>query len=211
MSDPHHPLAAHRLARRVLIACEGQATERGYFEAIRRQLHMPPAVVGVLPQHGGAPRRLVQALLKARDQRRAEGSFDPDAGDTLWAVFDGDEHRRADPRGWREALALAEAEGVRLAVSNPCFELWYLLHFQDQFAPLDCAAALQALKRHLPRYTKNATLYPEPLATRTAIAIARAKRLEARAIASGDPAHANPGSGVFHLVAHLLALGRPAR
>jgi hypothetical protein len=35
------------------------------------------------------------------------------------------------------ALQLADAGGVNVVVSNPCFELWLILHFQDQTAFLD--------------------------------------------------------------------------
>jgi hypothetical protein len=30
-----------------------------------------------------------------------------------------------------QAVDLARAHGIRLAVSNPCFELWLILHHQD--------------------------------------------------------------------------------
>jgi hypothetical protein len=33
------------------------------------------------------------------------------------------------------------AHGIRLAISNPCFELWLALHFDDQMAFIDTKAA----------------------------------------------------------------------
>lgn len=48
--------------------------------------------------------------------------------DSAWVVLDGDEHIQNDPQNWHAALQLAEGSDIHLAVSNPCFELWYLLH-----------------------------------------------------------------------------------
>lgn len=56
--------------------------------------------------------------------------------DTAWAVFDGDEHRDSNPHNWNDAVQRAKSHGINLAISNPCFELWYLLYYQDQFAKL---------------------------------------------------------------------------
>ncbi len=33
--------------------------------------------------------------------------------------------------GLDEALSLARKHGVRIALTNPCFELWLILHFKD--------------------------------------------------------------------------------
>jgi hypothetical protein len=42
-----------------------------------------------------------------------------------------------------------------LLCSNPCFELWYLLHTQEQKAEITSAVCLQKLKKHLPNYSKG--------------------------------------------------------
>jgi hypothetical protein len=204
--DPRHPLAAHRLARRTLIACEGRATEPNYFQAIRRHLHLPEKTLIVLDNRGSSPKSLVARVVKEREKLVEKGEFAPAAGDTTWAVFDGDEHRRADPKGWKAAIELAAREDVRLAVSNPCFEFWFLLHFEEQFAPLDVAGAIARLKKHVPGYTKNANLFPDPLLPLTEAAIKRAERLDARARQEGTGRHANPSTGMAALVRHLLGL-----
>ncbi|MFN3429922.1 MAG: RloB family protein [Candidatus Sericytochromatia bacterium] len=211
MAQPRHPddrrLTA-RTARRVLIAAEGRATEAPYFEAIRRHLHLPTQVVTVLDNKGSSPISLVRGVIQVRDRLIDAGGFDAHGGDTAWAVFDGDEHRHSDPKGWAEAHRLAEKAGVRLAVSNPSFELWFLLHFEDQFAPLDAAGAIGRLKRHLPRYKKGLALFPDPLLPLTQAAIDRAGRLAERARREGTgEAHPNPSTGVAALVDHLFALG----
>ena len=201
----HH--AGARTARRTLIATEGRATEAPYFEAIRRHLHLPTEVATILDNQGSSPISLVRGVVKARNRAIADGRFDGPGGDTAWAVFDGDEHRLSDPKGWAEAHRLAEAEGVRLAVSNPSFELWFLLHFEDQFAPLDAKAALARLRRHLPRYKKGSALFPDPLLPLTRAAIDRARRLDERARQEDAPGWPNPSTSVPALVEHLFAIG----
>ena len=42
-----------------------------------------------------------------------------------------------------------------LLSSNPCFELWYLLHFQEQKAAITSNACNLKLKQHLPNYNKG--------------------------------------------------------
>lgn len=64
--------------------------------------------------------------------RRAVARAADDEVDECWCVFDV-EWPRNHPH-LAEAMRLAEAHGVRLAVSNPCFELWLILHFEDQTA-----------------------------------------------------------------------------
>jgi len=56
---------------------------------------------------------------KARSERG--GSFD-----TVWCVFDVDDHSRL-----AEAVAQAEEFGFNVAISNPCFEVWLIWHFED--------------------------------------------------------------------------------
>lgn len=42
-----------------------------------------------------------------------------------------------------------------LLVSNPCIELWYLLHFEECHAELTQNTCVKKLKRHLEHYTKG--------------------------------------------------------
>ncbi len=53
-----------------------------------------------------------------------------DERDRVWAVFDRDTHPDFD-----EAIALCDAHRVEVARSNPCFELWLVLHHADYDRP----------------------------------------------------------------------------
>jgi hypothetical protein len=131
-------------------------------------------------------------------------------GDSAWAVFDGDEHIQNDPNNWNDARQLADANNINLAVSNPSFELWYLLHYQDQFANLHRARAVAELKRHLNgKYAKGDVIFPDPLLEPRKIqAVARAQGLAEQIIRNGLDWHANPSTGIYKLVENLTQLGR---
>ena len=165
--NEERPFARHSAtrtaARSVIIVCEGVKTEYQYFEAIRKTLRLPTVTVQVV--HSGAtdPRSIVRNALELRQERERERRWSAD--DTAWAVFDGDEHRLRDPANWNDAFQIA-GKKVSLAVSNPCFELWYLLHYQDQQGYIDRDVARHLLKIHLPNYEKNNVLWPTPLQER---------------------------------------------
>ena len=162
--------------------------------------------VFIVPHEGTDPRSVVQAAVTRRNQLKREKRWTE--GDSAWAVFDGEEHYLHDPANWNDALQIAGSNGVQLAISNPCFELWYLLHFQDQFAYLTRQQARQMLKRYMPDYEKSSKLYPEPLQERTREAIRRAKEIEVRAKDNALSPHENPWCGVTYLVESLLALSK---
>jgi hypothetical protein len=42
-----------------------------------------------------------------------------------------------------------------LLSSNPCFELWYLLHFQEQKSSITSNECVQKLKQQFPNYSKG--------------------------------------------------------
>ncbi|MFE0514442.1 RloB family protein [Streptomyces sp. NPDC058964] len=62
----------------------------------------------------------------------------------VWCLFDRDQHRDIPT-----AFARAEREGVRIAYSHPCFELWRLLHYQNYTSTFGgvCNDAASRLKK----------------------------------------------------------------
>ena len=126
--------------------CEGQRTEPDYLKVLKRE----PAVRDVASVDirihegtlGSAPLTLVAAAAHAR----TSSDRDMSEIDEVWCLFDV-EWPRNHPN-LEEAIALADSNNVKVAVSNPCFELWLLLHFQDQTAWLDTNAARRLLRDH---------------------------------------------------------------
>ncbi len=193
------------VGRKILIAYEGMGAERGYFNAIRQFLRLQSTRVILAPHTGTDPYTIVRQAISSREEQIREQAWIK--GDSAWAVFDGDEHMRNDLQRWKNALQTAAKEKINLAISNPCFEFWYLIHFQDYFANLSNKQAERSLKNHIPGYEKPQILYPKPLGPLTRDAIQRAKQLMKRCEANGWQEHTNPCCHkVAELVESLLSL-----
>ncbi|WP_281388994.1 RloB family protein [Kribbella qitaiheensis] len=120
--------------------CEGEASEPDYINAVKRlpQVQRNVAVNIEIDPERGVPLTLVE---------RAVARLKSDAEiDECWCVFDV-EWPRHHPNLDR-ALRMAKTNGIKLAISTPCFELWLILHFQDQTAFLDNRTA-ESLSRRL--------------------------------------------------------------
>ena len=185
--------------RRILIACEGLVTERRYFEAIRQDLRLSRVEIFVVPHKGSDPHSVVVAAIDAKREQEREGIWPK--GSSAWAVFDGDEHIQNNRQNWNNAIQKASQKDINLAISNPSFEFWYLIHFQDHSANLTRVDALRLLKDHVLDYEKSKVLYPEPLGPLTQDAIQRAKQLRQCCESNGWDEHTNP---CCHKVAELV-------
>lgn len=115
----------------VIVVTEGEKTEPQYIEEFSR-IHGAANVhvVGT----GYDPRRVVERAIDIKRSviRRTE--------DRVWAVFDRDDHQR-----FKEALDLARQHGIHVALSNPCFELWAVFHYQDHAAYIKSHACQRLL------------------------------------------------------------------
>lgn len=115
--------------------------------------------------------------------------------DEIWCVADVDEYDIG------AAATAATRSGVELAVSNPCFEVWLLLHLcatTRQFA--DYRDVRKELNRVLPGYDKARLRFPD-FSSGVGSAVTRARRLDEAAGAGTPP---NPSSGVWRLVARIM-------
>lgn len=121
--------------RTFLIFCEGERTEPEYLNALKLLPSVRDAAAVDLRvqtrNSGSVPLTLVSMAVSARSRAIEEES----EIDEFWCVFDV-EWPRNHP-GLREALEQAERNSIQVAVSNPCFELWLILHFRDYGAWLD--------------------------------------------------------------------------
>ena len=191
--DPKH---------RILIVCEGKKTEPRYFKAFQhhvRNQHVHVEIEG----KAGVPKTVVQVAIDLRDAADREAKAQKDENlrfDEVWCVFDVDEHPNLD-----EACACAGDAAIQLAISSPCFELWALLHFQNQTTQIHRHEAQSTLKRYLPNYEKE--LEFRRLLSGYDSAVVRATELQATASALGEQ-HRNPSTGVFRLTERIRATGQ---
>ena len=144
----------------------------------------------------GAPLQLVERAVgaqrtEARDARKGRGR----AHGQIWCVFDRDEHPNFD-----QALALANLHGINLAISNPCLELWFILHFEDQTAHLERHVAQDRSEDLLGCSKALSESALSTLAERYDEAKARAVKLDEKHAGDGSPPGNNPSSGVWRLI-----------
>ncbi len=203
------PGRSRSLGRRILISCEGEETEYRYFEDIRKSLRMEPNKIIVLEPEASDPLSVVGQVLDERAYRKQEKAWDEN--DMAWAVFDGDEHRANNINNWREALQLAQVNDIHLAISNPSFEYWYLLHYQNQNSSLTRQQAMRLLKVHIPDYEKSDVICREELQSLTKVAIERARQVAHLAEGNDLNAYSNPCTHVCELVEIILSLERETR
>ncbi len=127
----------------------------------------------------------------------------------VWCVFDREAQETA--RFQQAVVRAARQRRMHLAISNPSFEYWYLLHIGEYSRPFaDGGAVLRELTRpaNLPGYRKNASVYLR-LKPQTEIASERAERLRAAHPAYPADPYPNPSTDVFELVRALLAMVGP--
>ena len=156
-----------------------------------------------IPKERGEPRKVVEIARQLRSEAIGRAAREQDenlAFDEVWCAFDRDQHERFD-----EALSMARANDLRLAVSNPCVELWLLLHFREQPGARDRADVARLLKEHLPTYEKGVRF--TDFAKGLPKAEERAARLAADAEALGDHPHKNPTTGMYLLTQSIAKRG----
>jgi RloB-like protein len=119
--------------RTVVIFCEGEASEPDYIKALKRlpEVRRNTSVDIEIDPDQGVPLTLVK---RAADRKRCD-----DEVDECWCLFDV-EWPKNHPN-LTEAIQLARAHGISLAISNPCFELWLILHLEEQTAFISTADA----------------------------------------------------------------------
>ena len=188
-----------RARREILVFTEGARTEGGYLLPWRREFR-DRLLISIDPFHG-VPLSLVERAVSTRkaelrDQKRGRGR----AHDEVWCVFDVDSHPNM-----REAVQKAEDNGICLAISNPCIELWFILHFEDQTAHISRhkaqsrSAELLGCKKNLSREAVD-LLY-----SRFDDASQRARDLDIKHKGDGSPPRSNPSSGVWALIESIRA------
>jgi RloB-like protein len=168
----------------VLIVCEGERTEPEYLEGYRRACRNPRVTVRTVSKRV-TPEGLVRLAVEHRD--RAEPGF----YDSVWCVFDVDDHLTLP-----KAKSQASQAGVELAVSNPCFELWLLLHFQEPPGMQDRNRVQAMLRKHVPRYDKGVDF--STYQSGHPHAAKRAERLDQTADKAGETGR-NPSTGVYRI------------
>lgn len=115
-----------------VLAYEGEKTEPYYFNGLRgSDIFNDSGIIEIISlvreKRTGTDPISVKSLLKT-----AKSSFRFKASDEFWLVIDRDHWETIHKHSFDDIVSDCESEGnFFMALSNPCFELWILLHFVD--------------------------------------------------------------------------------
>ncbi len=186
----------------ILIVCEGKKTEPAYFLAMRKRLGLTSVEVEVIGGNGGsAPITIVDSAvaLKLAREILAKNSVIHREYDYVWCVIDVEAPHPHE--SLYRACNKATDNGLRMALSNPCFEYWYLLHFEKTCKLfVSNYDVIHDLKQHFAKYSKiNADIF-EDIYLKTDQAIKWAKEILRETGCNDDPRNHNSSTTVHKLV-----------
>ena len=185
--------ASRATQRKVLIVCEGAKTEPNYFKAFRVSSQVCD-IEGSGHNTLSLVRQAVQ-LSKLKNYRE------------VWCVFDRDSF---PAKNIRAAYALAAENNFKVAYSNECFEIWYILHFKYLESELNRQQYIKQLKKELGKYEKNSIDMYDRLLKHQEDAIRNATKLKQLHGVNADPSKCTPYTTVHELVKRLNGLALKA-
>ena len=154
-----------------ILVMEGGNTEPQYFdELVRRNSKITVDIIPI--KNAGAPKTLTEKAIECRNiQTRRSYEKEHGTDDKVWAIFDRDEHDYIE-----ESFAACRKNDVSIAYSNPCFEVWLILHYQDYDKDEHRQKTQEACEGICPGYEKNKRKIPN-----LALLIDRIEEAEKRA------------------------------
>jgi hypothetical protein len=183
--------------------CEGQNTEPEYLQEFVKD--HGNGLVEIETVTAGVPLTIVQRAIERKREyvRTAKKNGFEDLFE-VWAIFDIDEHPNIP-----QALRQAKDNNIFVARSNPCFEIWPVLHFEFHRAYIHRHALQKKLESLMPSYQKSQGKKIDYLLIRDQYKEARAraaKQLEDHD--EDDSPYANPSTDIFKLLDKIIKQGK---
>ncbi|MFM9368804.1 RloB family protein [Streptomyces sp. Da 82-17] len=170
-----------------MVFFEGEVTERLYINGLRKILRRHP--IQIEPgSKNGEPLGLVRSAIKRADEMRAG-----DAYDAIWCLFDVE----TPPHGsLSSALSLAAKNGIKCAVSNPCFELWLILHLLNHNREVTTSGMVKLADKEIASYKEKGFEF-DALKEGIGQAISRAADLDSRFAPDAPIQGKNPSTSMW--------------
>ncbi|NHQ60772.1 RloB domain-containing protein [Chlorobium sp. BLA1] len=187
----HRPLGEQRYKKMFVIAAEGARTENEYFDLFNNN-QVTIKITCLKNKNKSAPKQILCKLTKYLSVEKIRKS------DEAWIVVDRDRWKTEDLNALYQWSI--EKENYGFCLSNPKFEYWLLLHFENSksiSSPKNCE---NRLKRYLLSYDKGIERYKFN-SENILIAIERAKK---RDIGRTTNWPENTGTTVYKLVERIL-------
>jgi len=186
----------------MIVVTEGEKTEPEYFKAFK-EIHVPPHIkksvfdLRIIPGIG-VPKTVVDRAIQELQDLQGPLS----GKDSVWAMFDRDEHPK-----FEEAKRKARSKDIGLAISNPCFEIWGIYHYQDWEGYIERDQCQRRLEELCPSYDRKSGkifIDRDAIENKYRDAMRRAKESLDSREKEGDP-EGNPSTSVHHLINAILS------
>jgi len=184
---------------RFFICCEDGKSAPQYFEVLRKyHKYSPQSFVVDKISYGTDPCSVVDRAVDFKKELEKNEDLCEEDGDRVWVVIDVDQHQ-----GMNDACQRAQSSDIEILISNPCFEYWILLHFEDTAPGVhDCNELIKKhLKRHLKDYDKGKTDYRDFIDRADEAAIRAERQFKAKA--ESDPIKCCPCTMIYKLIQAL--------
>lgn len=184
----------------ILIGAEGKnQTERKYFKAFNQVQSEYKIMAG--KGNNTDPVGVVEDLLKSAKQEE----LDLKDGDMLACFIDVDFKNGRDQE-LRAAMKLARQNNISVFLSNPCFEIWYLLHFRYSTKLYGSnEEVIKELGCYISDYSKSKDVY-NLIENKIDQALLNTKRLESYHLENGtnDRLKKLPSTEAYKLIEIIL-------
>lgn len=184
----------------ILVGAEGKnQTERKYFKAFNQVQSEYKIMAG--KGNNTDPVGVVEDLLKSAKQEE----LDLKDGDMLACFIDVDFKNGRDQE-LRAVMKLARQNNISVFLSNPCFEIWYLLHFRYSTKLYGSnEEVIKELSSYISDYSKSKDVY-DVIENKIDQALLNTKRLESYHLENGtnDRLKKLPSTEAYKLIEMIL-------
>ncbi len=192
---------------KIHILSNGELAEPQYFKDFKD--HIEAHTVKIIHYKrflGKAPWKFINEAVDYKINLSNSGDLVAENGDQVWCVFDIDSFYDQNSEAFKSAMALANGNGVFLAWSNECFELWFVAHFCSITNAIPRMDYHKKLKKSfkdksLGKYEKNREKMFNLLLPFQNMAIKNAKKF-----LKSNEIEKNPSTSVYLLVEELNKL-----
>lgn len=185
MASKREPSPSLRMRKIALVICEGE-TEVCYINLLKSWYKSPIRIISHIEGT-----KITPSLVEKRTKELKISQWDKVH---TFLMYD------MDVQAINEKLRKCKAE---MLLSNPCFEIWLLLHAKDQKAAIETDTLIKELKKSAPmwkNYSKSAFTDTQKafLNDNTDVAVERAKKLHK---------FQNPSTDIYKLIEMLKEVG----
>lgn len=156
MPKKRRPKRVRHLSPVFHIFCEGEKTEPNYFNCYLDRYHPGNRrlrVIKIEDTKKNTPVQLVEEAIKLKCDRSCPKH------DMFWVVYDRERVAKYSDELHCQTFSAANKYDVKVAISNVCFEIWILLHFEANTASYSCYEDLiknsNLSKVHIKDYAKG--------------------------------------------------------